>query len=67
MARKTIPTKTESTCDVGANGFDLRSTLVAIASDPDSPPTARVSACRLLHDLDVEAENRRAMVDAGLD
>jgi hypothetical protein len=52
--------------DGGAAAFDIKATLTSIAADKSNSPTARVSACRMLRELEI-AESNSAALSAALD
>jgi len=76
MTKKGRPTKNEALARAwatiraaggdGAATFDIKAVLIAIASDAKVSPTARVSACKMLRELDLAARNTAAL-DAALD
>jgi hypothetical protein len=53
-------------CADGGAVFDIKATLTSIAADKSNSPTARVSACRMLRELEL-AERNNAAFSAALD
>jgi hypothetical protein len=53
-----------SGCADGGAAFDIKATLTAIAADTSNSPTARVSACRMLRELELAECNSRAIDNA---
>jgi hypothetical protein len=74
MTKKGRPTKAdelarawETIKAAGANGadtFDVKVVLIGIAADPKTAPTARISALRLLRDIELSIRNERALDEA---
>jgi hypothetical protein len=50
----------------GAQVFDIKAVLVAIASDPGIAATPRISALKLLREIEIAEANARA-IDAAMD